>query len=115
MFEFYKTKRGYNPVLDYILTIDDVDEVADIMETMECVDQEGAIYLINGGENTRLLGDGLWEIKKGKNRLYYIYCSQNRVYMLHACFKQKGKAETNDIDLGKKRMKEIQTNERKRL
>jgi phage-related protein len=34
--------------------------------------------------------------------------------MLHACYKQKGKAEKNDIDLGKRRMKEIKTREGKK-
>ncbi len=113
--EFYKTKRGDNPIFDYILEIDDIDEVADIMETIEQIDQKGAVYLINGGEITRSLGEGLWEIKKCKNRFYYIYCSCNRVYMLHACYKQKGRAEINDIDLGKKRMKEMQLKERVQL
>ena len=99
--------------MDYILTIDNVDEAADIMESIDCIDREGATYLTNGGEITVSLGNGLWEIKKSKNRLYYIYCNQNRVFMLHACYKQKGKAEKKDIDLGRKRMKEIQTREGK--
>ncbi len=97
----------------YITQIDDIDEAAEIYETLDRIDQEGACYLIHGNENTRPLGDGLWEIKKSNNRLYFIYCSRNRVFLLHACRKQKNKAETNDVELGKRRMKEIQANERK--
>lgn len=94
--------------MEYITQIDDIDEAAEIYETLDRIDREGACYLVHGNEKTRTLGDGLWEIKKSNNRIYYIYCSHNRVFMLHACRKQKNKAETNDIDIGKRRMKEIQ-------
>jgi phage-related protein len=113
--EYYKTSRGDNPVKEYILKIDNLDEVADIMETIETVDLVGASYLISGGEDTRSLGNGLWEIKKSKHRFYYVYCLGNRVYMLHACYKQKGKAEKSDIDTGKRRMKDILAHEKEKL
>jgi len=111
--EFYKTTRGDNPVMEYILSIEKIDEVADIMETIERIDRKGAKYLTSGAEFTVPLGSGLWEIKKSKNRIYYIYCKQNRVFFLHACYKQKGKAEKKDIIIGKKRMKEIKEREEK--
>jgi len=82
------------------------------METIDTVDLVGASYLVSGGEDTRTLGNGLWEIKKSKHRLYYVYCIENRVFMLHACYKQKGKAEKKDIDIGKRRMKEILAQEK---
>jgi phage-related protein len=112
--KFYKTHRGDIPVIDYILQIDDLQEAADIRETLANIDEEGARYLIDGGEITRSLGDGLWEIKKEKHRFYYVYCSGNIVYILHACYKQKQKAEKCDIELGRKRMIEIKFSERMR-
>lgn len=110
--EFYKTARGDNPVMDYILKLDNVVDAHDILETLDRIDMEGASYLITGGETTRSLGDGLWEIKMSKHRLYYIYCCEKRVFILHACFKQKQKAESKDIEIGKKRMKEIMIREK---
>jgi len=55
-----------------------------------------------------MLSRGLWEIKKRKHRFYYVYCRENKVYMLHACFKQKGQAEDVDLNIGRKRQKEIE-------
>ena len=112
--EFYKTSRGDSPVTDYIRNIDDLDESTELLEMIERVDSKGAKYLISAEERTRDLGDGLWEIKKSKHRLYYVYCSGNRVYMLHACYKQKDKAEKRDLEIGKKRMKEIKIQEKGR-
>ena len=100
--------------MDYITSIDDIDETADIMETLDNIDEKGACYLISGEEVTRSLGDRLWELKKSKHRLYYLYCSGNRVYVLHACYKQKTKAEKTDIEIGMKRMKEIQKKEKQK-
>lgn len=82
------------------------------METLDLIDKNGAKHLVYGGEVTRPLGDGLWEIKKGKHRIYYVYCIRNRVYVLHACFKQKQKAEEKDIRIGRARMREIQNLEK---
>jgi phage-related protein len=110
--DYYKTKRGDNPIKDYITSIDDIDETADIMETLDNIDEKGACYLLSGEEVTRSLGDGLFELKKSKHRMYYLYCNGNHVYMLHACYKQKNKAEKNDIEIGKKRMKEIKKQDR---
>lgn len=111
---FYETSRGDKPVLDYIKKqINDINEMSDILATLEDIDDKGAKYLRSGEENTRCLGEGLFELKMSKHRLYYIYCSGNRVYMLHACYKQKGKAGQKDLAIGKKRMKIIEERERK--
>ena len=78
--EYYETSKGDNPVKEYIMNIDSLDEVADIMETIGTVDLVGASYLV----------------------------------MLHACYKQKGKAEKNDIDTGKRSMKVILAQEKEK-
>lgn len=89
------------------MKIDDIDEAAEILITLNQIDLNGSIYLINGNEVIRYLGNALWEIKKGKNRFYYCYIRGNKVYILHACAKQKNKADKRDFVLGHKRMKEI--------
>ena len=56
---------------------------------------------------TRQLSGKLWEIKFSKNRIMYVIVDNDNIHMLHACKKQKGKAELFEIDTAKRRAKEI--------
>ena len=58
------------------------------------------------GLDTRQLQGKLWEIKFFDNRIMYIVFDQDAVYFLHACKKQKGKAEKFEIEKAVKRAKE---------
>ena len=57
--------------------------------------------------DTRQLAGKMWEIKFSKNRIMYIIADSDNIHMLHACKKQKGKAELFEIDTAKQRAKEI--------
>ena len=58
--------------------------------------------------DTRQLEGKLWEIKFYRhNRLFYVVIEQENIYLLHACKKQKGKAEKFELETSLKRMKEI--------
>ena len=58
--------------------------------------------------NTRQLSGKLWEIKFYRhNRIFYVLMDQENIYLLHACKKQKGKAEKFELDKARKRMLEI--------
>lgn len=48
----------------------------------------------------------LWEIKFSKNRIMYIVLDEENIYFLHACQKQKGKAEKFELDKAIQRAKE---------
>lgn len=56
--------------------------------------------------DTRQLRGKLWEIKFSQNRIIYVIADKDNVHMLHACKKQKGKAEKFEIDTAIKRAKE---------
>ena len=56
--------------------------------------------------NTRQLRGKLYEIKYSDNRIMYVIQDGDNVYFLHACQKQKGKAEKFDIDTAIQRAKE---------
>ena len=56
--------------------------------------------------NTRQLKGKLWEIKFSQNRIMYVVQQGDAIYFLHACKKQKNKAEKSDIELAIKRAKE---------
>ena len=57
------------------------------------------------GLDTRQLYGKLWEIKFSGNRIMYIVFDKDTVHFLHACKKQKGKAEKIDIDKAIQRAK----------
>lgn len=58
--------------------------------------------------NTRQLEAKLWEIKYPRhNRIFYVVINGETMYLLHACKKQKGKAEKFELDKAKNRAKEI--------
>ncbi len=56
--------------------------------------------------DTRQLRGKLWEIKFSSNRIMYITANEDNIYFLHACKKQKGKAEQFELDTAIRRAKE---------
>jgi len=56
--------------------------------------------------NTRQLRGKLYEIKHGDNRVMYVIKDGDNVYFLHACQKQKGKAEKFELETAMRRAKE---------
>ncbi|MFR5264064.1 type II toxin-antitoxin system RelE/ParE family toxin [Clostridium sp.] len=56
---------------------------------------------------TRQLRKKLWEIKATKNRYMYVLADEDNIYILHACRKQKGKAEKFELSKAIKRAEEL--------
>jgi phage-related protein len=56
--------------------------------------------------DTRQLKGKLHEIKFSKNRVMYILKDAENIFFLHACKKQKGKAEKFEIEKAIRRAKE---------
>ena len=57
--------------------------------------------------DTRQIRGKLWEIKFSQNRIMYVIADSDNIHFLHACKKQKGKTEQNDVDTAIQRAKEI--------
>ena len=58
--------------------------------------------------NTRQIESKLWEIKFTYNdRMFYVVADEYDLYIVHACKKQKGKAEKFELETAKKRVKEL--------
>ena len=60
-----------------------------------------------GGLDTRQLYKKLWEIKFSDNRIMYVIVDDDNVHFLHACKKQKGKAEKFELDKAIQRAKDL--------
>lgn len=57
---------------------------------------------------TRQIGGKVWEIKfRRHNRFFYVLLDAENIFLLHACKKQKGKAEKFEIRKAKMRAKEL--------
>ena len=59
------------------------------------------------GLDTRQLYGKLWEIKFSSNRIMYVIFDKDNVHFLHACKKQKGKAEQFELNKAITRAKEL--------
>jgi len=99
----YITQGGKNIIKEYLsdLPIDEMKEGYRIRHEI----------ILNGIDalnklNIKPLRGKLWEIKFAKNRIMYVLADQNNIYFLHACKKQKGKAEQFELEIALKRMKE---------
>ena len=67
--------------------------------------QEG-VNAFDGLDTRQILGK-LWEIKFFDNRIMYIIFNKDIVYFLHACKKQKGKAEKFELNKAITRAKKL--------
>lgn len=65
-----------------------------------------------GEPHTKALGGGLFEIRaksgEGIGRAFYCTVISRKIVVLHAFIKKSQKTPKNDLDIAKKRMKEVQ-------
>ncbi|HHT97722.1 MAG TPA: type II toxin-antitoxin system RelE/ParE family toxin [Clostridiales bacterium] len=101
----YCTPGGKDLIKEYLNGLPN-SEKAEGYIILEELESKGVQYLDN--LNTRHLGGKLWEIKfRRHNRIFYVLADYNNLYLLHACKKQKGKAEKFELDKARDRAKEI--------
>ncbi len=101
----YKTAAGKDLVIDYIENLP-IKEKAEGYYIIEQLEKEGSAaleYL-----DTRQIRGKLWEIKFFRqNRIFYVLQDQDNIYLLHACKKQKDRAERHEVEKALARAKEI--------
>jgi len=100
----YTTAGGKNLIKEYISTRP-MDERREIYKMRHDIILNG--FAAFQQLNTRQLKGKLYEIKYSDNRIMYIIRDSDNVYFLHACQKQKGKAEKYELATAIKRAKEL--------
>jgi len=100
----YYTTGGKNLIKEYIGTRP-MDERREIYQIRFKIILNGLLAFQE--LNTRQLRGKLYEIKYTDNRIMYVIKDGDNVYFLHACVKQKGKAEKFEIETAIKRAKEF--------
>lgn len=104
--EMYHTTGGKNVILDYISSLE-ADEQVVALTVIKKLKDEGKDALDKLTTRPIIKKDKLWEIKFYRhNRIYYVLTDEV-IYLLHACRKQKGKAEKPDINTAQKRLRSI--------
>ncbi|MDX9888146.1 MAG: type II toxin-antitoxin system RelE/ParE family toxin [Anaerovoracaceae bacterium] len=102
---FYTTSGGKNLIKEYLDGLPK-SERAEGYYILETIEQNGPKYLQT--LNARQLDGKLWEIKfRRHNRMFYILKNEDKLYILHACKKQKNKTENQEINKARERAKEI--------
>ena len=100
----YYTAGGKNLITEYIDNLPS-GEKAVCYRIRENIANEGISALKT--LKTRQLKGKLWEIKYSQNRIMYVLQDSENIYFLHACKKQKDKAEQFELNKALKRAKEL--------
>ena len=103
----YETSGGKYLIIEYIEQLPDQEKIA-AYEIISEIESDGVVAL--KALNTRQLRGKLWEIKFSNNRIMYVVYDKDLIYFLHACQKQKGKAEKHDLELAIGRAKKYGLN-----
>ena len=99
----YYTEGGKNLIKEYLSSLP-VPERTYGYSIRHKIIQEGLKAF--DGLDTRQLFGKLWEIKFFDNRIMYVIFDTDTVHFLHACKKQKGKAEKFELNKAIQRAKE---------
>lgn len=99
----YQTQGGKNVIKEYLSALPETERF--IGYHIRHMIVEKGLDALNELDTRQLRGK-LWEIKFSKNRIMYIIADSDNIYFLHACRKQKGKAEQFELETAIKRARE---------
>lgn len=99
----YYTAGGKNVIKEYLSSLPENERVVGYGIRHKIV-QYGLMAIES--LNTRQLRGKLWEIKFSHNRIMYVIADENNIHFLHACQKQKGKAEQFELEKAIQRARE---------
>ncbi len=104
---FYHTELGASPVLQWLrsLPIDDRNAIGQDLARVE-------FGFPVGMPLCRALGQGLWEVRSSLPRgriARLLFCATaGELFVLHGFIKKTQKTPAQDLDLARKRMKEVE-------
>ena len=102
---FYRQSSGNEPVRDWLKKLTSADKLT-IGTDIKTVEFGWPVGL----PVCRSLGDGLWEVRSNlNNRIARVifFISHDTMWLLHGFIKKQQKTSKTDLDIAKKRKKEI--------
>lgn len=101
--DFFETVRGRKPVGEFF----------DGLKSKDAVDFAAVVRALGDlGSELRLphskpLGGGLFELRAGRVRVFYVFRGAKRAVLVHAYLKQGQKTPKSELDVARKRAEEI--------
>ncbi len=99
---FYYTSGERQPVREYIDALP-TDERGVVLATLVDIEERD----LAGTAVTRHIEDKLWELKITRHRIFYVLIVGPVMVLLHAYKKQGQKAPPRELEVARKRMKEV--------
>lgn len=96
----YETPSGKSPVKDYLQKLakeSKSSEIAQIKLYVDRLKQHGMAVNNTYPETIRKLRDDIYELRPGKNRVFFFYYTGNEFVLLHAYRKHGQKAPPSEI------------------
>ena len=105
---YWRNPSGKAPVEKYIDDIDNREERAELLATLNGMQQHGTDAI---GVEFRQIEGKLWELKirthGNQHRIFYVVLTGNEMYLLHAYLKKTPRAPVSEIETAKQRMKQL--------
>jgi phage-related protein len=100
---FFRSANGREPVADYLRTLP-ADRFVAITATLSDLAKNGV-----SGANvaTRHIEGKLWELKFPLDRAFYVIVTGPELILLHAYKKQGQKAPLRELEVARKRLKDV--------
>ena len=97
--EFYVDSRGRSPALDYLRSLSS-NEQAEAVRLLDLLQKYGTAI---GMPHARPIA-GLWELRPGSNRFFYVAHTGRRFIVLHGYRKRSQAAPAREIETAKRRL-----------
>jgi len=105
---YWRNPSGKAPVEKYIDDIDNREERAELLATLNGIQRHGTDAI---GVEFRQIEGKLWELKirthGNQHRIFYVVLTGNEMYLLHAYLKKTPRAPVSEIETAKQRMKQL--------
>lgn len=109
--ELYQSPNGNTPLSKYFKDIKKRygnTEFASIRYYVDLLSKYGMLINNYKSHAIRQIDGDLYELRPGKNRIFFFYFHDETFVLLHGYRKQKQEAPQHEIETARKRMKEYQ-------
>lgn len=106
----YETASGRIPIKEYLEKLakeSKTSELAQIISFKERLEKHGMAVDKEFPRTIRKIRDDIYELRPGKNRVFFFYYIDNKFVLLHAYRKHSEKAPKSEIDKAVKEMKDF--------
>ena len=101
--EFYRDARGHSPAWEFLQQLPGVER-AKLLAVIDLLQEFGVSLRF---PHTRLIEKGLWELRAGPGRLFYVALVGRRLVILHGYRKKSQKAPRREIEAALRRWADL--------